>query len=390
MQVQLVGSTNNILNRQDAKRWVQNHARICYSEKSWDELLEEAFMPGLMNSIIGNGHHSPIDHFGVNFYFEGPEKSLAMIFNNQGTYTSSEKSARYTVMKDIPPRQAELYAKWDNWFLEQVTQRFPEDQFPKLHMRRKPTEKSSAEKLSQENARYMTSVFTPTKMTHSLTWRQMNILYHQFNDFINENEGSPVTYKARLAEAMKGFVQSEEIKKWVIDEAQVKMKGNIPLRFLRDSSVEEHFGEDIYSTNYFASFASLAQLHRHRLVNYNVSSGFQQGAPLGFYVPRLIEANGKTNEWIDDLESIAKTDFPQAQILYVGERGMRENLPARTEERECGLAQLETARVIGELLDDYSKFIPEVAELKQPTCLKSGCKKGGCTFGPANCLERLI
>ena len=389
MKVQLVGSTNNILNQQDAKRFVQNHGRICYTEKNWDELLEEDFKKGLMGSLISRGHHSPFDHFGLNFYFEGPEKSLAMTFNNQGMYTTSEKSARYTVMSGMPESQKIIYDKWDNWFFKEISKQFPDSNFPKLYIKGGDG-KSTAEKLAQENARYVTSVFTPTNMTHSLTWRQMNIIYHQFQDFITDNENSPIEFKGRLAEAMKGFTKSDEIKKWVIEDAQVKMKGDISLRLFKDNSVEEHFGEDIYSTNYFASFASLAQLHRHRLVNYNVSSGFQSGAPLGFYIPRLIEATGKTNEWINDLESIAKTDFPQAQILYVGERGMRENLPARTEERECGLAQLETARIIGGLLDDYSKFVPEVAELKQPTCTKDGCKKGGCTFGPSMALERLI
>lgn len=390
MKIKLVGSTNDIQDPQTAKRWVQNHARICYSEKNWDELLEEAFMPGLMNNIISNGHHSPIDHFGINFYFDGPEKSLAMVFNNQGMYTTSEKSARYTVMKDIPEHQRQLYSKWDNWFLEEIKQKFPENEFPKLYSRRKPTEKNTAEKLAQENARYVTSVFTPTKMTHSLTWRQMNILYHQFNDFINENENGSDKYKARLSEEMKGFVQSDEIKHWVIEEAQVRMKGNIPLRFFKNKPVEEIFGEDQYGINYNASFASLAQLHRHRLVNYTVSDGFGQGAPLGIYVPRLIEVAGKTNEWTSDLNSVAEYDFPQGQLLRIGERGLRENLPARTEERECGLAQLETTRIIGQLLDRYAEHVPGIAKLKQPTCLSGGCKKGGCTFGPGQFLERLI
>lgn len=389
MKVQIVGSTNNVQSQQDAKRWVQNHGRICYTEKNWDELLEEGFKTGLMGSLIGRGHHSPFDHFGLNFYFEGPEKSLAMAFNNQGMYTTSEKSARYTVMSGMPRAQKVTYDKWDSWFQKEIANQFPETNFPKLYIKGGDG-KTPAEKLAQENARYVTSVFTPTNMTHTLTWRQMNIIYNQFQDFIQANENSPVEFKGRLAEAMKGFVNSDEIQKWVIDEAQVKMKGDIPLRFFRDKPVEEHFGEDIYSTNYLASFASLAQLHRHRLVKYDVSSGFQKGAPLGFYIPRLIEASGKSSEWLGDLEDIAKTDFPQSQLLYVGERGMRENLPARTEERECGLAQLETARVLGELLDNYAQYVPEVAELKQPTCTKGGCKKGGCTFGPSKALERLM
>lgn len=388
MKVDLVGSTEGIKDLQTAKRWIQNHARICYTEKNWGELVEEGFKEGLMGSLISRGHHSPFDHFNLNFYLDGPEKALAMVFNNQGVYTTSEKSARYTTMKGIPEKQMKLYEKWDKWFLGEMSSRFPQTDFPKLYQKGGDG-KSTAEKLAQENARYVTSVFTPTKMTHSVSLRQTNILYHWFNDFIAGNENSSEEFKARLARSMKGFTESPEVKKWVIDEAQVAMKGNIPLKFF-GSKVEEHFGEDVYSTNYTASFASLAQLHRHRLANYIVSEGFQKGAPLNFYAPRLVMASEKYREWLDDLESVAETDFPQAQLLRVGERGLREYLIAKTEERECGLAQLETARVVAHVLDKYAHKIPEMEDLIQPACADSGCKKGGCTFGAKNYLERLI
>jgi hypothetical protein len=388
MKVQLVGSTNGITDQESAKRWVQNHARICYTDKDWDSLAGEGFKEGLVSSLIKRGHHSPFDHFHLNFYFDGPEKALAMVFNNQGMYTTSEKSARYTVMSGVPEDQVQLYEKWNSWFLDEIQASFPREEFRFLH-KRGSDGKTTGEKLAQENARYMTSVFTPTKMTHSLTWRQTNIIYNWFNDFIEQNENSDDEFKNRLVEAMSGFVGSNEIRKWIIDEAQVRMKGDIPLSFFR-GPVEEFFGGDVYSTNYLASFASLAQLHRHRLVNYSVSGGYQKGAPSDFYVPRLVEAAGKTSEWIGDLESVAISDFPQAQLLYVGERGFRENLPARTEERECGLAQLETTRIIGDLLDEYSKHIPKIGELRRPACVPGGCSKGGCSFGSSMYLERLI
>jgi hypothetical protein len=390
MKVQLVGSTNNITDIQEAKRYVQNHARICYSEKSWDELIEESFQQGLVKSLITRGHHSPIDHFNLNFYFDGPEKALAMVFNNQGVYTTSEKSARYTKMSDINSHQLGLYNKWNNWFNNELSSRFPQSDLPKLH-KKGSDGKTNAEKLSQENARYMTSVFTPTKMTHTISWRQLNILYHSFKDFIEQNYPGTDKFKHKLAEGMQSFVNSPEVQKWIISEAKVKMKGGIPLRFIRETPVEEHFGEDVYSTNYNASFASLAQLHRHRLAIYDICGGFEKGAENGFYIPRLVEASGVEKEWIRDLESIAEYDFPQAQLLNVGERGMREHIPAKSIERECGLAQLETARVHSNLLTNYSKVISAMSAYNNPACVVEGsCKKGGCNFGADMYLERLI
>lgn len=386
MEINLIGSTNGIKDLQSAKRFVQNHARVCYSEKCWDNLIEENFQEELVKSLIIQGHHSPFDHFHLSFEIQKIPKVLAMVLNNQGIYATSEKSARYTIMSDIPLHQKRLYDKWRNWYSSEIKSKFPEGEYPQLY-KMGGDKKTALEKISRENARYMTSVFTPSNMTHTVSLRQLNILYHFFNEFDNNSE----RFQARLSESMKEFVNSNEIKRWIIDEAQIKMKGKIPLRFIRSGEVEEHFGEDIYSTNYDASFASFAQLQRHRLFVYTISSGFELGAPRGFYVPRLVENEGKKGEWISDLESIAGYDFPQAQILRIGERGMRENLVAKIIERECGLAQLETTIIEDKFIRNYSEYIPEMIEFAKPSCeIKGDCKNGGCIFGKENYLTRLI
>ena len=390
MEIEVVGSTNRIKNPETAKRFVQNHARKCYTEKGWSELLIENFQTGLIKSLITRGHHSPFDHFQLNLDFVGTEKVLAMVFNNQGVYTTSEKSARYTKMSDIPDHQKGLYDKWDGWFNDEISSRFPEGDFHKLH-KRGGDGKTTAEKLSQENARYMTSSFTPTTMTHSVSWRQLNILYHSFGDFIEENRGCGDKFRENLVDGMQSFVNSSDIQKWVIDEAQVRMKGAIPLRFIKGSPVEEHFGEDIYSTNYKASFASLAQLHRHRLLVYDICKDVKLGGEDGFYVPRLVEAAGKSDEWESDLRDVAEYDFPQAQLLRVGERGMREHFPAKSLERECGLAQLETSRIVDSVLGKYGKSVSSMKDFANPSCvIEGGCKRGGCIFGADKYLERLV
>ena len=313
-----------------------------------------------------------------------------MVFNNQGMYTTSEKSARYTVMDNVPEHQKDIYRKWDDWFHEEISSKFLASDFPALY-KKGPDGKTTAEKLSMENARYMTSVFTPTIMTHTVSWRQLNILYHSFGDFIEENIKGKNEFKRRLAGGMQSFVNSPEVQNWVINEAQVRMKGSIPLRFIRDTPVEEHFGEDVYSTNYKASFASLAQLQRHRLAVYDICGDVEKGAPEGIYVPRLVEAAGVSGEWKWDLGEVSEYDFPQAQLLKTGERGMREHLPAKTIERECGLVQLETARVVDGVLNKYGEKVSAMKYLANPACVvEKGCKKGGCTFGPEKYLERLV
>jgi hypothetical protein len=391
MEIRLVGSTNRIRKPRTARRFVQNHARTCYAEKkTWDELLEESFKPGLILALIKKEHHSPFDHFSLNFRFEDLEKALAMVFNNQGVYATSERSGRYTRMSDISDHQLGLYTKWANWFQEEISRRFPEERFPRLY-KKEDGGKTPAEKLSQENARYMTSVFTPTNMTHSVSWRQLNILYHGFNDFMEENRDSENKFRRRLSEGMQSFVDSPEVNKWVIEEAQVKMKGGIPLRFIRGTPVEEHFGEDVYSLTYKASAASFAELHRHRLATFDICKEVELGAPDGVYIPRLVEAAGEVEEWKGDVGSVSRDDFPQAQILLVGERGMREHLQAKSLERECGLAQLETARVVDGVLNRYGEKVPAIKDLARAACLVEGnCSRGGCVFGASEYLERLV
>ena len=75
-----MGTTEGIDSQGGAKRIIQNHARKCYTEKGWDELLGESFMPGLVKTLIDRGHHSPFDHFTINMDFDKLPKALAMIF----------------------------------------------------------------------------------------------------------------------------------------------------------------------------------------------------------------------------------------------------------------------------------------------------------------------
>ena len=52
-----------------------------------------------VSQTLKSGHHSVYDHPTYNLALEEIPKILAMILNNEGMYTTSEKSARYTKMK---------------------------------------------------------------------------------------------------------------------------------------------------------------------------------------------------------------------------------------------------------------------------------------------------
>lgn len=389
-EVRLLATTEKIRNLREAKKFCQDAARMCYSEKDPDEIRAEEYNANLVdNVLINNRHQSPFDHFNLTFYFGGFPKAFAMLMNNQRPYTTSEKSARYTQMSSVVPEQKQLYNKWMKIFMEKIKQVYPEKDFPKLYSQ-KGNQPALYEKLAQENARYMTSVFTPTRMWHTISLAQMNIIAGNMEDFVNANSSDTQDpFRRRLGESIQEFLDSEVVKQWRIPD--LKDKTGRGLIFF-GKRVEEYFGEDIYSTNNLISFACLAQAHRHRILRYHIVQGEQLGAPYAFFVPPLVQEEGMDTSWIRDLESVAQTDFPQAQRVLVAERGMREDLFAKTRERICGLAQLEIARKTGELLDNYAKEFPEVAEWRKPACVLSGegCRKGGCVFGAGKALERLI
>ena len=379
MKVGLISTPNGIDTLEGAKKYCQDFARICYSEKGFEEVRQEPYDSKLVDGrLINSGHHSVFDHFNMSFYFDGLPKAMAMVFNAEAPYTTSEKSARYTEMKEIPEEQKILYDKWKGNF-EVMMDRF----FPDVKGR-----DAKIKKMAQENARYVTSVFTPTKMGYTMSLRQMNILADEFEKFGESSFGG---FDERLySGGMTPFLESDVVQKFRIPGLKGKSDGG--LRLFGDQ-VEEFFGDDVYSTNLEMSLACLAQNHRHRTMHNHIWAGLDMGPSNRFYVPPMVRTDDDlTNEWYSDMQKVSENDFPQAQVVSVAERGNREDLEMKLRERNCGLAQLEIVQLMDGLLEDYSVHVPEMEALRGATCITSGngCEKGGCTFGPENAISRLV
>ena len=138
-------------------------------------MLKEDFNKNLIdNIIIPSKHHSIFEHLWFNFYIDGIPKIGAMVLNNEKQYVTSEKSARYTTMKEMDSFQEILYHKWSKILLPVIDSVYPKIKDEKFR-------RDKIEKLAKENARYMTSVFTPTKMLYTINLRQLNFLMDQFD-----------------------------------------------------------------------------------------------------------------------------------------------------------------------------------------------------------------
>ncbi|MEK6757972.1 MAG: FAD-dependent thymidylate synthase, partial [Nanoarchaeota archaeon] len=123
-----------------------------------------------------------------------------------------EKSARYTIMSDIEPKQKIVYDKWIEILKPKIDRIYPQ-------MDNAESRKNNIQKLAQENARYMTSVFTPTKMGHTINLRQLNHLISKFENYYEENKNSESPLMNKIAQSMKDFVDQTK-ERWFIEGLQ--------------------------------------------------------------------------------------------------------------------------------------------------------------------------
>jgi thymidylate synthase ThyX len=364
--------------RNSSLRFTRNCARGGYSEDDFDAIRKEEFKPEFLRNLVGLGHHSVFEHINLNFYLKGVPKIMAMIFNNEKQYATSEKSARWTRMEDIEPRQNELYNKWMDILIPRIDSVLPQ---------KTKNRKTVAKKLGQENARYMTSVFTPTKMVHTLNWRQLNFIMKEFEEF-QENEFYSTALGKRVLPWMKDFIfQTRDFRVEHLD-SQTERK----LSLFNSREVEEHLG-DVYSIKYLLSFPALAQAHRHRTLAYHVSDGLEFGAPYGFFIPGIISKDsGLVKEWENDLSEVSKDDFPQAQLLKVNERGTIEDFRSKAILRMCGHAQYEIMRNTLGTATKYNQYQQEYGgeNSLKPKCQQGLECRGSCIWGGNKALERLV
>lgn len=357
MKIKVLGSTKMgyEIPKDVALDFSAKMAGICYMPDRFEDILAEPMenTQKRVNQTLKSGHHSVYDHVTLNLLFTGIPKILAMILNNEGMYTTSEKSARYTKMKPSP-REKELYDKWHEIFAKKIAENY-EDRFYKFHFAKLKVEEKAAKaaktqigKLAQENARYMISVFTPTTMAYSVSLRQLNYLRSFFEKFIEEDHDYlPVSFVEMLKDSMKSFL--EETSQFYVEhlDAKVKSRG-ISLFDTRTDMHTEYFGE-VYATTYEGTFAELAQAQRHRTLRYKMK--FSDEAR--FYVPKIIEDDESlVNEWLTDIKSVAEV-YPQGMMIEIFERGTYEDFVLKCMERLCGCAQLEIANQTAETMKKY-------------------------------------
>ena len=340
--------SDGTFDKEEAIKLAGKIAGVCYDKEGFSHLENEPVEKTLrrVDMTLNNGHHSVYDHIFINFNLQNIPKILAMILNNEHQYTTSEKSARYTpiVREDdsiITADEEKLYNKWINIFKIKIKAKYGNIY-----------NDSKIQKLAQENARYLVTVFMPTQMIYTTSLRQINYIASWMIDYI-KNANMNNTFENRLASSMQDFLEE-------LDKVDVLVEGLMKNEKYRNISLfgkdldkkEEHFG-DVYSTKYKGTFAQLAQAHRHRTIDYQMEMFDEKEY---FIPPIIIDDSMLVDEWLGDMQ-IVKNINPQGELINISEMGKYEDFILKCKERLCSSAQLEIMLQTRETLLKYKKAL---------------------------------
>lgn len=372
MEVKVIASTKvgEPSTREEFELFGGRAAGVCYMSGTFDDLLNEDKLrtERRIKQTKAGGHHSVYEHSSFSMYLDGIPKILAMIINNEKQYTTSEKSARYTKMV-ISQKEQVVYNKWLDIFKNKISKLYAKD-YPNFFT------DSRIEKLAQENARYLTSVFTPVSMLYTVNYRQFNYLVSFLDKFISKENKND--FETKLSPYIEEFVDKIKELPYYDEELTRNEKCRSISLLAEDRKVEEYFG-DVYATTYNASFAELAQAQRHRTINYQMQ--VKKGE---FYIPEILkDSESFTELWLSDLKDLAD-EYPQATLLEINEMGTLDAFILKMKERKCTFAQLEINKVTNETLKKYEyalrmKIHPRAEEIISYT------KGSRCTFPDFKC-----
>lgn len=372
MDIKLIATTKvgEIASKKDFDKFSGHAAGVCYMSHTFDEIMNEDYSKTerRIKQTKASGHHSVYEHNSFSLYLDGVPKIVAMIINNEKQYTTSEKSGRYTVMK-LSEKEQVVYNKWLEIFKSRIAKLYQKD-YPNFFT------DSRIEKLAQENARYLTSVFTPVSLLYTTNYRQFNYLISFMDKFIAKEDKNE--FETRVSGHLEELVAKLKELPYFDEEFTHNEKHRDLSLFEKRDKVEEYFG-DVYATTYKASFAELAQAQRHRTISYTMKVLEDE-----YYVPEIIkDSESFTELWLSDLRDLAD-NYPHATLLQINEMGTLDAFILKMKERKCTFAQLEINKVTNETLKKYEyalrmKIHARAEEFIQYT------KGSRCTFPDFKC-----
>lgn len=350
-------------------------AGVCYDKEGFNHIENEPEEKTMrrVNLTLNNGHHSVYDHILINFNLQNIPKILAMVLNNEKQYTTSEKSARYTpiIRKEgsiITENEEKLYNKWINIFKTKI-----KSSYGNVYS------DSKIQKLAQENARYLVTVFMPTQMIYSTSLRQINYIVSWMNEYCKKIDVNNA-FEVKLAASMEELIDELFIKN-VLDKRLMRNEKHRSLSlFGKDLDKKEEYFNDVYSTSYSGSFAEFGEAQRHRTLDYQIELLDKKE----YIVPPIIRDDKVlVDEWLNDMY-IVKDVNPQGELVRISETGKYEDFILKCKERLCTAAQLEIMLLTKETLLKYKKSL-EASKSPLAEDIKKYSNGARCTFPDFDC-----
>lgn len=327
-------------------------AGVCYMPDDYfdSKIQDEEKATKRAEGNVRSGHHSVFDHGSITFQISNLPKIMAMILNSVEQYTTSEKSSRYTIMHPETEEELKLYDKWTEKFGNLISDRYGSKIDDKM-----------TKKLAIENARYLISVWVPTSMTWTTTYRQCAYVISWLDKLAKDCVKIPNAFNLKLEHWCN--IMADGLRSQTSCYKHIYDIKNRKIEFLTMQSYGAHITEnefigDVYQRVYTASFAQVAQLQRHRTLHYEIEFSGTPGEH-GIYIPKIITDDNLIKEFTSDYNSIAYC-IPQATLVKVLEQGRAIKFFDKAKERLCGRAQLEimenTAQTMQIFLDNKDKL----------------------------------
>ena len=126
-------------------------------------------------------------------------------------------------------------------------------------------------------------------MAYTMTYRQINIIYRKFAKEIDLLEGATDNFSTLLRPSFIEFNEKLKALGYIDEKLSLDDKNFVLKLFDRtEREIIEQFGE-CYTLRYDASFAQLAQAHRHRTIGYSIK--MKDFGNAGFYVSSNFEGD---------------------------------------------------------------------------------------------------
>lgn len=346
---------------------------ICYNEEglmaSFEEPVETT--EKRIDRTTSGEHQSIYEHVNIGMYLKDSSKMLNMVLNNEGQYSTSERSLRYTSVKEdecnLTKREIMLYEKWYKIFVDIITAMYDGTLKP-----------FKIKTLAKENARYMTSTFINTEMVHTIPLAQLNRVVTYMKKYMDKENKDD--FEERLSKDFEMFI-SECERLNLLDERLESNRKERSLRIFGENlkDIPDEFGVT-YATTYQGSFAEYAQKERHRIEK----SCIERDDSNGFFVPPILQYYPTLmQEWLNDISTV-REQVPQGELINIHEEGTFDTFIMKLKERDCSAPQLEIFRQVN---DTKRKYYEELKEKDHPYAkkLEPYMNKRRCKFPDYTC-----